>query len=595
MSQEELDEECATDETVHNEVTSIFATPDGTEIELSDFADVDVECDPSYTIVKTVTDVGGDGPNGVVDEAGDVITYQIVIENTGNVTLDLVSIVDELEGAGVDIGTVVESISTNGELDVGETWTYSFTETVSQEELDEECATDETVHNEVTSIFAAPDGAEIELSDFADVDVECDPNVSIIKNVKTDISGVFVAADDASKPQAGINSIVTFEVILTNTGNITLTGVTLEDVLDGSGLDYNTINLGGEALVYADFDGDGVLDVDGGTWNDIAGSDQIIDFDLSPDAVITVYYSYDSAIGNHVNVATVTTDQQVTDNNEAGYYVLPSEDCVGVGTPGFWGNNGYVFWDGIVDNQGKHEGQPGFADGELVKPVGDINSDGVVDAADDIDTNEDSVVDAEDKLGLLLGDYNNDGIENNGEDTIFISLEAAQMLIDASNRQLNGKQADGVWILGRDTVASWLNYLANGDQNGNCFGQVDDDGLYDPMEALNDAVDWLKSYGDKDNDGMITVSDLTSGPKVKTNSDAWQNDGGSTIHSALDQYNNTGYIGDTMYCCDRDDANAIEAMTQVNEWQSSLLLQNSIIETTNTFDDLMMISTNQVV
>ena len=39
---------------------------------------------PSYSILKTVTDVGGDGAGGHADQAGDVITYQITLNNTGN-------------------------------------------------------------------------------------------------------------------------------------------------------------------------------------------------------------------------------------------------------------------------------------------------------------------------------------------------------------------------------------------------------------------------------------------------------------------------------------------------------------------------------
>ncbi|TNE35167.1 MAG: hypothetical protein EP350_00455, partial [Alphaproteobacteria bacterium] len=413
-----------------------------------------------------------------------------------------------------------------------------------------------------------------------DTPVICDPDVSIIKNVKTDISGVFVPADDPSKPQASTSSTVMFEVIITNVGNMTLTGVTLEDVLDGANLDYNTINGGFDARVYVDMNGDGDYDDFGDlsdvSWTSVAGSDQTLDFGLAPDAVVTIYYSYDSVLGNHVNVATVTTDQEVTDNNEAGYYVLPSEECVGVGTPGFWSNNGYVFWDGNVGNEGKHAGEPGFADGELTYEVTDTNADGFVNLVAGDGVNDGKPLDNASLKGLLVGDYNGDGIENNGEDAIFITLEAAQALINASNRQLSGKQADGVWILGRDTVASWLNFLANGGDDGNCFGQVDDDGLYDPMEALNDAIDWLQEYGDKNHDGIITLPELKASPSVRTNSDAWQKNGvdssdtpddpyasGAAIHEALDQYNNTGYIGDTMYCCDRDDPLALQAIAQI--------------------------------
>ncbi|MDR7103319.1 hypothetical protein, partial [Croceicoccus sp. BE223] len=378
--------------------------------------------------------------------------------------------------------------------------------------------------------------------------VECTPDVEVIKNVKTDYtSNTYVAADDLTKPQASTSTLVMFEVILTNTGNITLTGVTLEDILDGSDLDYNTVNAGGEAVVYADFDGDGTWDVDGGTWNDIAGTDQVIDFDLAPDAVIKVYYQYESVLGNHVNVAEVTTDQGVSDDNEAGYYVLPSEDCVGVGTPGFWSNNGYVFWNGVTGDETK-AGQPGFADGELLYAV---------------DSNGDGVIDGNDQAGLLIGDWDGDGIENNGEDTLFISLDAARELINASNRSVSGKQADGVYILGRDMVASWLNYLANGGDEGDCFDDRYGDEGFSPGEALGEAIDWFQSLN-IGSDSQISLTELKTGAAVKTNSTTWK-DGADDLHSALDEFNNSGTIDGDVYCCDRDDGFALIAIAQVND------------------------------
>ncbi len=55
---------------------------------------------------------------------------------------------------------------------------------------------------------------------------------------------------------------------------------------------------------------------------------------------------------------------------------------------------------------------------------------------------------------------------------------------------------------------------------------------------------------------------------MKTSSNAWQNDGGSEAHQALDEYNNFGTIDDVVYCCDRDDAAAIFAIQQVKDYLS---------------------------
>jgi hypothetical protein len=66
---------------------------------------------------------------------------------------------------------------------------------------------------------------------------------------------------------------------------------------------------------------------------------------------------------------------------------------------------------------------------------------------------------------------------------------------------------------------------------------------------------------------------------VKTSSAAWKQGGtdlegsnpddpyasGSTIHGALDSYNNTGVIDGIEYCCDRDNADALFALAQISQ------------------------------
>ena len=406
---------------------------------------------------------------------------------------------------------------------------------------------------------------------------EPDPSIDIEKSVKTNLFDYQPedADDDPDGLLAGTSSTVTFKLVVTNTGNETLSSITLSDSVlhtvngsttsqvivyssdgDSSTLDAqnvfvdlnnNQIMDAGEAWINFDTDGDGTIDAGG------------IE-ELAPGESFTIYYDLTSQLGQHENTGSVEavsaiSVSTVSDSDDANYYVLP-EDCVGVGTPGFWANNGWVFWDGDAATVSKHIGEPGFADHELLYNVTDTNADGVVDG-DDVPGGA---------IGLLLGDYDGDGIANDGDDAIFITLEAAQMLIDASNRQLNGKQADGVWILGRDAVASWLNYLANGGDEGDCFGSSGDPNS--PTSYMNEAIDWLLQYGDKDGDGDIDKFDLTTGAKVKTSSNAWQNDGGSEAHQALDEYNNFGTIDDVVYCCDRDDAAAIFAIQQVKDYLS---------------------------
>ena len=68
---------------------------------------------------------------------GQIITYQIVISNTGNISLTNLIATEIYPGTGE--GTlsrpVIESINTNGILEVGETWTHTATYTVTQTDI----------------------------------------------------------------------------------------------------------------------------------------------------------------------------------------------------------------------------------------------------------------------------------------------------------------------------------------------------------------------------------------------------------------------------------------------------------------------------
>jgi hypothetical protein len=239
-----------------------------------------------------------------------------------------------------------------------------------------------------------------------------------------------------------------------------------------------------------------------------------------------------------------------------------------VGTPGFWSNNGAVFWDGIQNNETK-AGQPGFADGELLYNVylADTNGDGTINSSDTA------------SKGLLIGDYNANGITDAGEDTLFISYDNARTLINASAKQ----QQDGKYMLGRDVVATWLNYLANGGSDGDdsCIdrpGSADDGS--NPQFFIDAAIDWLQTFAGASGNGAPTLADNTTGETfdtfslgaaaVKTSSSYWSTAvtdvssvSASSMHSALDAYNNTGAINGVEFCCDRDNADAIFAIQQI--------------------------------
>ena len=447
-----------------------------------------------------------------------------------------------------------------------------------------------------------------------------DPSISITKYVKTDVSGAFVDANDPDGPLASASTTVDFKVVVTNDGNEALSGISISDTVDHNGVETNEVidyNLIGAQL---DFNNDGVGDAlwsdydedQDGTLDDADGDFSTVDdFVLAAGDSFTVLYSLDSALGQHENTAAVEATSAISntivnDDDDANYYVLESEECVGVRTPGFWANTKWgTFWDGVGNNQPAQAGSPGFAAGELVYAVDsdgdgvvnpmDTNGDGYINGAPGDKVNDNRPIDT--SVGLLIGDYNKNGITDAGEDTVFISLADAKKLINASSKQLvDGKTADGIYMLGRDVVAAWLNYLANNpdDTTGNCIGTVDpNDGKVSPREYLDAAIDWLQQFastGNADDTLITTDTNLNTSfhdgdawakfefdSRVAPSSGSWQNPvtvgedipySAAAMHSAIDGYNNTGKIGVVEYCCDADSPVVINVLSQV---QDSLL------------------------
>ncbi len=212
---------------------------------------------------------------------------------------------------------------------------------------------------------------------------------------------------------------------------------------------------------------------------------------LSPNETFTLYYDLNSALGQHENTAKVEglsaiSATKSSDMDDANYFVLP--EGPGVRTPGFWQgkNNGALFWDGINGNSKTGDGFTengdlliyGNTSGKSVDdpplslpPNGDAPATAIREGDDPAtigivegDANGDGVVTSADK-GLLIGDYNRNGVQDGTEDTLFISFKDAQDLVNVA-----GNPSNGTLKLGRDVVATWLNYLA-----GNNIGDASDD------------------------------------------------------------------------------------------------------------------------
>ncbi|WP_370012429.1 gliding motility-associated C-terminal domain-containing protein, partial [Winogradskyella sp.] len=193
---------------------------------------------------KTVAITNDVGPAGA--SLGDEVTYTITVENTGNVTLDGVAIADTFEDANgnpltfVSGPTFVSSDlgSAEGDLQVGETATYTATYVIEQGSVDAGGFSnsvladgDSPANTNVTDV--SDDG------DDTDGNTEDDPTVTVIPpNPSISLLKTTLPLEDTNGDgiAGSIDDIISYVFIVENTGNLTLTNIDVQDALPGLNL-----------------------------------------------------------------------------------------------------------------------------------------------------------------------------------------------------------------------------------------------------------------------------------------------------------------------------------------------------------------------
>ncbi|TCS17526.1 DUF11 domain-containing protein [Caulobacter sp. BK020] len=203
----------------------------------TDDASIPVAQNPALNITKDAS-----VPGGTADAAGELISYTITVANTGNTTLTGVTVTDPF----ADVGSIVRGADVVGDndalLEVGETWGYTAAHTVTQAEIDSNGGGDGALENTATadSNETGPD------TDDASVPVARNPALNITK----DASVPGGTADAAGE-------LISYTITVANTGNTTLTGVTVTDPF----ADVGSIVRGADVVG----DNDALLEV-GETW-----------------------------------------------------------------------------------------------------------------------------------------------------------------------------------------------------------------------------------------------------------------------------------------------------------------------------------------
>ena len=187
---------------------SVPTKPDQKSEEVSDDSKVEtpVEEAPSYDISKIAD-------KEKVTTAGEEITYTITVTNTGNTILKDLTVRDDMLG----IDKVISEIKING------TNVISAQYTVTQDDIDK--------GGVIKNIVTVGD-KETE----RDVNVEQNPGYTAVKT-----------ADKEKVTAAG--EIITYTITVKNTGNTTLTDITVKDDMAGIDTKIDTIEVGKSASV----------------------------------------------------------------------------------------------------------------------------------------------------------------------------------------------------------------------------------------------------------------------------------------------------------------------------------------------------------
>jgi gliding motility-associated-like protein/uncharacterized repeat protein (TIGR01451 family) len=216
---------------VKNQATAEGTAPDATVVsDLSDESSVlgndptiTVLCqNPAIAIIKT--GIFNDENGNDCSDVDETISYTFTVTNEGNVSLSDVIVTDPL------IATITGptgDTDADGELDVTETWTYTGTYAITQEDID----AGQVINQATVKANDPMDNAVIDLSDESSV-LEDDPTiVELCQNPAIAIVKTGIFNDENGNDCSDVDETISYTFTVTNEGNVSLNNVTVTDPL----------------------------------------------------------------------------------------------------------------------------------------------------------------------------------------------------------------------------------------------------------------------------------------------------------------------------------------------------------------------------
>jgi uncharacterized repeat protein (TIGR01451 family) len=146
--------------------------------------------------------------------AGNIVDYTFVVTNTGNVTLSGIAVHDT-ESAPATQGNLSAIACPSGALSPGQAETCTASYTVTQADLDNGSVSDSAV---ASGLPPGSDTPVMSSSSSATVEAALSPSLSVVKSSTT-------------RSFSAVGNVVDYSFFVTNTGDVTMTGITVTDTV----------------------------------------------------------------------------------------------------------------------------------------------------------------------------------------------------------------------------------------------------------------------------------------------------------------------------------------------------------------------------
>ena len=222
---------------------------------------------PAITLSKaagTPTTTAGAIPS--LTDSGDTIIYSYTVNNTGNVPIENVTITDPGPTFNGNAGTGTLSAFSPGPVTIpaGNSQVFTATYTLSQLDVDNSVGITNAVENTANSTGASSGGVSATSNDStANTTISGGPNITVTK------------VADQTSPTANVPAgvTVTYTYVVANTGNQTISDISLTDAHNGAGPAPTPTN---ETLTTDNgASGDSVDASVNGIWDSLAPGDEV--------------------------------------------------------------------------------------------------------------------------------------------------------------------------------------------------------------------------------------------------------------------------------------------------------------------------------